>query len=126
MEGLGGLPGQGASRCIGDGAGNHHRQACTACVKGLLQRVQRGLGIERVEDGFDHQRVGATVDQALDRFAVGVAQFVEAGVAEAGIVDVGADGSGAACRADHPDDEAWLPPPCSARTPGVAGDSRPG
>ena len=37
----------------------------------LLDREQRGLGVERVEDGLDHQHVGAAVDQALDGFAVG-------------------------------------------------------
>src|SRR5690606_12656375 len=57
-------------------------------------------------DGLDHDGVGAAVDQALDRLAVGSAQLVEAGVAEAGIVDVRADRGGAAGRAEHADHEA--------------------
>jgi hypothetical protein len=63
---------------------------------------QRGLGVERVEDGLDHEDVGAAVDQALDGFAVGVAQLVEADVAEARIVHVRADRGGAAGGAEHP------------------------
>ncbi len=108
MEGFRCLPGQGASGCVGDGAGDHHRQARATRIKSLFQRIQRRLGVERVEDGLDHEGVGTAVDQALDRFAVGVAQLVEAGVAEARIIDVGTDRGGAAGGADHPDHEAGL------------------
>ena len=34
----------------------------------LLDGEQRGLGVERVENGLDQQDVGAAVDQAVDRF----------------------------------------------------------
>ena len=34
--------------------------------KKLLDGEQRGLGVERVENGLDQQQVGAAVDQAAD------------------------------------------------------------
>ena len=43
-----------------------------------LDREQRRLGVERVEDRLDQQQVGAAVDQALGRFGVGVDELVEA------------------------------------------------
>jgi hypothetical protein len=105
-------------------------------------RIQRGLGVERVEDGLDHEGVGAAVDQALDGFAVGVAQLVEAGVAEARIVDVGLIEAVRLVGPITPITKRGLPGvvaatasqqaratarrPCSARTPGVRGGSRPG
>ena len=43
-----------------------------ACLEHFVDREQRGLGVERVEDGLDHQHVGAAVDQAVGGFAVGL------------------------------------------------------
>ncbi|MNV36689.1 hypothetical protein D3C71_1281770 [compost metagenome] len=108
VERLGRLPGQGAAGGIGDRAGDHHRQPPAAGIEHFFDGEQRGLGVERVEDGFHHQGVGAAVDQAIDGFAVGPAQFVEAGVTEAGIVHVRADRCGAAGGAEHADHEARL------------------
>ena len=71
----------------------------------LVDREDRGLGVERVEDGLDRERVGAAVEQAA-RLLLGLAQFVEAGVARAGIVDVRADRGGLRRRADRAGDEA--------------------
>ena len=48
---------------------------------------QRRLGVERVEDCLDNQKIGAALDQRARRFRIGVAQFVEAHRAKAGIVD---------------------------------------
>ena len=105
-ERLGGLAGQRAAGGVGDRAGDHHRQARAARVERFLDREQRGLGIERVEHGLDHQHVGAAVDQAVGGFAIGHAQFVEGDRAEARAVHVGAQRGGAAGRAEHADDEA--------------------
>ena len=38
----------------------------------------RGLGVERVEDGLDQEGVDAAVDQAAHLLAIGDAQLVEA------------------------------------------------
>ena len=43
----------------------------------------RGLGVERVEDGLDQQRVDAAVDQPAHLLAIGDAQFVEGDGAKA-------------------------------------------
>ena len=38
----------------------------------LVDREQRRLGVERVEDRLDQQQVGAAVEQAVGLLAVGV------------------------------------------------------
>ena len=37
--------------------------------------IDRGLGVERVEDGFDQQKVGAAVEQSAHLLAIGQAQL---------------------------------------------------
>ena len=99
------LPRQQAARAVGDGAGNHHRQVEAALGAGFRDRVDRGLGVERVEDGFDQQQVRAAVDQAFDLLAIGGAQLVEADGAEAGIAHVRRDRRRAVGRAERAGDE---------------------
>ena len=72
------LAGERAPRTVGDGAGDHDRQAPAALGEDLLAGEDRGLGVERVEDGLDEDEIGAAVDQALDLLGIGLAQFVEA------------------------------------------------
>ena len=55
-------------------------------VEGVLERIDRRLGVQRVEDRLDQQDVGAAFDQAERRLAIGGAQFVEGDGAKAGIV----------------------------------------
>jgi hypothetical protein len=69
-ERFGGLAGQRAARSVGNRAGNHHRPAAAGVVEKLLDGEQRGLGVQRVEHGFDEQDVGAAINQALDRLQV--------------------------------------------------------
>ena len=78
------------------------------CFGDFGDGVERGLGVERVEDGFDQQQVGAAVEQAVDLFAVGLAQIVEGDGAVAGIGNVGRDRGGAVGRAERAGDEARL------------------
>ena len=72
---------------------------------GFRDGVDRGLGVERVEDGLDQQEIGAAVDQALDLLAIGRAQLVEGDGAEAGIGDVRRDRGGAVGRPERAGDE---------------------
>ena len=44
--------------------GNLDGQAAANLVEGLLDGEERGLGVERVEDGLDEQRIDAALDQA--------------------------------------------------------------
>jgi hypothetical protein len=108
IEGLGGLAGQGAARSVGDGAGDHDRQLDPVGVEVLADREEGGFGVEGVEDGLDHQEVGATFDQAPELFVVGLHQLIEGDVAEARVVDVGGKGGGPVGRPEHPRDEAGL------------------
>ena len=98
------LPGQDAARGVGDRAADDDRQALTRLLHQLVQRKQRRLGVERVEDGFHQKEVAAAVQQALRLLAVGRAQLVETHVARTGVVHVGADAGRArrgAQRAGH-------------------------
>ena len=62
-ERLGDLPGQGAAAGVGDGARDDHRPAPAALLEERLEREDRGLGVQGVEDRLDQQEVGAAVDQ---------------------------------------------------------------
>ena len=107
-ERFGQLPRQQAAGFVGDGAGDHHRHVDAAGFGDFGDRVQRRLGVQRVEDGFDQQQVGAAVEQAVDLLAIGLAQIVEGDGAKAGIGDVRRDRGGAVGRADGAGDKARL------------------
>ena len=77
-----------AARGVGDRARNHQRQTEAAGLKGFVNREQRGLEHERVEDRLAEQEVGTGVDERVDLFAVSVAHLDERHVALGGIVDV--------------------------------------
>ena len=96
---------QQASRAIGDGAGDHHRHEHCARFGDVGDGRDRGLGVERIEDGFDQQQVGAALEQSFDLLGIGAAQFVEGDRAEPGIGDVGGDRSGAVGRPERPGHE---------------------
>ena len=56
---------------------------------------RRGLGVQRVEDGFEQQQVDAAFDQGAGLLVVGFAQLVEGDAAGGGIADVLRDRGGA-------------------------------
>ena len=60
-----GLAGQRAARAVGDRAGDHHRQPGAVPLEIVVDGEQRGLGVERVEDGLDQQQIDAALDQAI-------------------------------------------------------------
>ena len=99
---------QQAAGFVGDGAGDHHGHVDAALFGDFGDRVERRLGVQRVEDGLDQQQIGAAVEQALDLLAIGRAQIVEGDGAEAGVGDVGRDRGGAVGRADGAGDKARL------------------
>ncbi len=102
------LPRQQPAGFVGDGAGDHHGHVDAALFGDFGDRIQRRLGVQRVEDGFDQQQVGAAVQQTLDLFAIGRAQIVEGDGAEAGVGNVGRDRGGAVGRSDGAGDKARL------------------
>ena len=105
-ERLRGLAREHAPGKIGDGAGYHDRHRRAARLEQLGDGVERGLGVEGVEDRLEQQQVGAAFDEALGLLAIGFAQLVEGDGAEAGIADVGRDRRGAVGRAHGAGDEA--------------------
>ncbi len=107
-ERLDGLARQDAARSVGDGAGDHHGHALAGVFEELVDGEQRGLGVERIEDGLDQEDIGAAFEQCLALFVVGVAQLVEADVARARVVDVGRDAGGLGRRAEGTGHEAGL------------------
>ena len=104
-ERFGQLPRQQPAGFVGDGAGDHHRHVDAAGFGDFGNRVQRRLGVERVEDGFDQQQVGAAVEQAVDLFAISLAQIVEGDGAESGTGNIRRDRRGAVGRADRAGDK---------------------
>ena len=98
-EGLGGLAGEGASAGVGDGAGDPDRVIVqTAPAQQITDGEHGGLGVERIENGFHHEDVGAAVEQGFRFLAVGRDQSIEGDVAIAGIVHVRGNGTGAVGR----------------------------
>ena len=95
-----------SGRTVGDGAGDHHRHVDAARLVTLGDGVDRGLGVERVEDRLDQQQVGAAVEQPAHLLAIGVAQLVEGDGAEARIGHVRRDRGGAVGRPERAGDEA--------------------
>ena len=116
-------PGQQAAGAVGDGAGDHHRQIDAARIELFGDGEDGGLGVERVEDGLDQQRIDAAVEQAAHLLGIGDAQFVEGDGAKARIQNVGRDRGGAVGRADGAGDEALLAVLVLRDARGVAGEA---
>src|SRR5690606_17081921 len=66
----------------------------------FLGRENGSLGVQRVENGFDQDDVGTTVDQSFDCFIIVFHQLIKAGVAETWIVNVWRDGCRTGSRPD--------------------------
>ena len=95
VERLGGLAGQRSPALVGDRARNHQGEADARGVELLHDREERRLRVERVEDGFDHQDVGASRDEGAGLLAVRAPELLEGCVAGAWVVDVRRDRRGA-------------------------------
>ncbi len=94
IESFGGLAGQGASRGVGNGAGDHQRQRNAQRLKLALDSKNGGLGVQRVENSFDHDDVRAAFNQCARRFPIGGDQLIKSDITKGGIVDVRRDGTG--------------------------------
>jgi hypothetical protein len=65
------LPGERAARGVGDRPGNHEGQAEAQLLEELVDGEERGLRVQRVEDGLDEEQVHAAFDQGARRDLVG-------------------------------------------------------
>ena len=99
---------QQAAGFVGDGARDHHGHINAAFASDFGDGVERSLGVQRVEDGLDQQQVGAAVEQAIDLFAIGLAQIVKGDGAIAGIGYIRRDRRGAVGRTQRAGDKARL------------------
>ncbi len=88
-EGLGSLTREGAATGVGDGPRDHDRNPEPGGGEVRVDGEQRGLRIERVEDGLNQQEVGSPLQQPANRLAVGRDQLIEADVPKAGVVHIG-------------------------------------
>ena len=117
------LAGQQAAGAVGDGAGDHHRQIDAAGVELFGDGEDGGLGVERVEDGLDQQRIDAAVNEAAHLLGISDAQLIERDRAEARIQNIRRDRGGAVGRADGAGDEALLAIFVVGDARGVAGEA---
>ena len=99
---------QRAAAVVGDRHRDHDRQSRAAALEHLLARDDGGFRVQRVEDGFDQQRVAPAVDQAAHLVLVGVAQLVEREGAVGRVVHVRRDRERPVRRADRARDETRL------------------
>ena len=89
-----GLSREGAPSGIGDGHREHDGQALAHALHHAFGSIDGRLGIERVEDGLDEQRIHAALDEGLHLFVIGFHQFIVGDATQGWVVHVGADGAG--------------------------------
>ena len=53
-----------------------------------MNRKNRGLGIQGIEDGLDHQEIDASFDQCSRRYLIGSGEFFKIDISIAGVVNV--------------------------------------
>ena len=111
-EGLERLSRERPAALIDDCEGDHRGHTPPALFEVAVDRMQRRLGVERVEDRLDQEQVHAPIEEASDLIVVGRLQLVEGDAAGTGIVDVTRDRSGAVGRPERardPHDPPVLP-----------------
>jgi hypothetical protein len=89
-----------------DSGGDGDGQADLVLLEDLLNRHQRRLGVERVEDRFHQQEVGAAFDERADLLDVGLLHLIERHHAEARVIGVRRVRERDGQRPDGPGDEA--------------------
>ena len=94
---------------LDEGHRGHERQRDIPIVEKFGDGKERRLGVERVEDGFDEQDVGAAVDQAARLLVIGVDQLFEGHAAARRAVDIRGDRTGPIGRPDGAGNKAGSP-----------------
>ena len=87
-------------------ARDHHGQPAAPFVEQPQDGVDRRLGVERVEEGFEHQQVGAAVDESARLVVVGLFEFGEGQVAGRRVVHLRRERQRMVRRADRAPHEA--------------------
>src|SRR5205085_5968243 len=86
---------------IGDRARDPERKTFAGLIEGLLGAENGRLGVQCVEHGFDQDEIGAPANKTHYGIAIGIAQFIEADVAESRIVHVWRQRGGAVRWTEH-------------------------
>jgi hypothetical protein len=88
---------------------DHDREALSVLLEHLLDRNERRLGVQRIEDRLDQEDVGAAGDQRADLLDVRRLDLIERDDAEAGVIGIGRVGERHGQRADRSGHEPPLP-----------------
>src|SRR6266516_3909883 len=81
-----GLTAQRSSGAVRHRSGNHYREFLSGLFKHLRNGKERGFGVERVEDGFDQQKIDVSFEQGLGLIEIGLFELIEGDGAESRIV----------------------------------------
>ena len=101
-----GLAAQNAAGGIRHRAADDEGQAFAGVFKKFVDGEQRGFGVERVENRFNQEQIGATFNQGFHLFVISSAKFFKCHVARARVVHIGADAGRFRCGAERAGDEA--------------------
>ena len=88
--------------------GNHDGDASANLLKGFLYGIQRGLGVQRVKYGLNHQDVNAAIEQTLDRLGISFNHCIEANIPKSWIIYVGRERKCLVCRTYAPRDKSGM------------------
>src|SRR6266568_4504099 len=81
-----GLTAQRSSGAVRHCSGNHQRNFLSSLFKDLRNGKERGFGVERVEDGFDQQKIDISFEQGLCLIEISLFELIEGDGAESRIV----------------------------------------
>src|SRR5919202_4397788 len=107
-EGLRHLARERSPARVGDGARDHDRNIEVLLFEVLLDREDRRLRIQSIENRLDEQQVHAPVHKPFSRFFVRFFKLVESDVTEARVVHVRGDGGRTVGGTDSARHKAWL------------------
>ncbi len=96
------MPGERTAGFVGDGDRDHDGQAEAELLENLVDGEERGLCIERVEDGFNQQEIDPAFDERLGLFGIGGHKIVEGDRAKSGVVHIRRHRSRTVGRPDGP------------------------
>ena len=81
------LPGQRPATAVDDRHADDERDVGALLLEHVLDRCDRGLAVQGVEDRLYEQEVGAALEQATSRLGIPVAKLIERHGSIAGVVD---------------------------------------
>ena len=102
------MSGECAARGIGNGARNHNRQFKTDIVKIFFYCEYGRFCVERIENSFDQNNIGAAFNQTIHRLQIIFDELIKGDVARTRIIYIGRNRTGAAGWPEYTGNKAWL------------------